>query len=249
MMPGDPYTAPPPSAPFVEAVGRDPGVLRVGVMRRAPRDAEIAPECVQAVDAMAKTLADLGHHVEQAHPAALDEPEAGPNWFAVVAVNTARTLAALSTEIGRPFEGDDLEPLTWEACRRGSELAAPNWLETVEFIHAYGRRLRAFWYEQGFDLLLSPTQAALAPELGYVSSTVQQPLRAMFRSPPYGTFTLPMNLSGQPALSLPTLLTDAGMPVGTQLAAEFGREDLLLSVAAQVERARPWAAQRPPGFG
>jgi amidase len=65
------------------------------------------------------------------------------------------------------------------------------------------------------------------------------------RAAPFGGFTLPFNMSGQPAISLPTHWTANDLPVGSQLVAAFGREDLLLRVAAQVEQAAPWAERRP----
>ena len=66
------------------------------------------------------------------------------------------------------------------------------------------------------------------------------------RSAPYGVCTLPFNMSGQPAISLPLHWTPDGLPIGVQLVAAFGREDLLLAVAAQLEQAAPWAGRRPP---
>ena len=67
----------------------------------------------------------------------------------------------------------------------------------------------------------------------------------MLRATPYGCFTLPFNMSGQPALSLPAGFTADGLPLGVQLAAAYGREDLLLQVAAQLERERPWPCVAP----
>ena len=114
-------------------------------------------------------------------------------------------------------------------------------------MHAYGRRLSSWFLD--FDLLLSPVQGEPPPRIGYLSSTPEEPFRVMQRSPPYGAYTLPFNMSGQPAISLPTSFSAAGLPIGTQLVAAYGREDLLLQVAAQIETARPWSGQRPPIFG
>jgi amidase len=76
------------------------------------------------------------------------------------------------------------------------------------------------------------------------------------RSAPYGVFTLPFNLSGQPAISLPGGFTQAGdaewppgLPLGVQLVAPYGEERMLLTTGAQLEEAAPWADQRPPHFG
>ena len=248
-MPGDPYYAPPPTRSFAEQAADATAALRVGVMRKAPRDGELDPDCRAAVDAMAKTLGELGHHIEEVYPPALDEPEAGLNWFMVVTGNTARALDATAEKIGRELTADDVEPLTWALAEHGRTVTAPTWIAVMEFVHAYGRRLRSFWSEQGFDLLLTPAQAKTAPEIGYISSTPEEPLRAMLRAPSYGTFTLPMHLSGQPAIALPCLQNDAQLPVGIQLVADYDGEGLLLSVAQQLEQARPWAGMRPACFG
>ena len=73
-------------------------------------------------------------------------------------------------------------------------------------------------------------------------------MRAIRRAWPTGAFTAIFNATGQPAISLPLHWTEDGLPIGVQLVAPFGREDLLIRVAAQLERARPWADRRPPVF-
>jgi amidase len=58
-------------------------------------------------------------------------------------------------------------------------------------------------------------------------------------------FTPAYNATGQPAISLPTYWNAAELPIGTQLVAAFGREDLLIQAASQIEQARPWKDRRP----
>ncbi len=244
-MPGDPYAAPPPARPFASALAAPPRAMRVGILRGAPRAVETHAECLAAVDRAAGLLADLGHRVEASHPAALDEPEHVLTYVTVVAACTARALDAWSQKVGRPVGQDDVEPLTWGLAERGRAVSGTELLATIEAVHAFGRRLGG-WWESGFDLLVTPTQAAPPPELGYIRSTPEEPLLAFLRSAPYGVCTLPFNLSGQPAISLPLHWTAAGLPIGVQLVAPFGREDLLLGVAAQLEAAAPWAGRRPP---
>jgi amidase len=247
-MPGDPYVAPAPTRPFATAARTAPAALRIGVLRGAPRAIETHAECVAAVDRAASLLADLGHRVEESHPAALDEPEHVFTYVTIVATNTARAVESWGHKVGRTVTADDLEPLTWALAERGRAAAATDLLAAIEAVHAFGRRL-ASWWENGFDVLVTPTQAAPPPELGYLRSSSEEPLLAFLRSAPYGACTLPFNMSGQPAISLPLHWTTGGLPVGVQLVAAYGREDLLLAVAAQLEEAAPWAGRRPPLHG
>jgi amidase len=68
----------------------------------------------------------------------------------------------------------------------------------------------------------------------------------MFRAAQIVPYTMPFNVTGQPAISLPLHWNDAGLPIGVQLVAAYGREDVLLQVAAQLEQETPWADRLPP---
>ncbi len=247
-MPGDPYSAAPPATPYAEAVRDQPGRLRVGLMPVGPRGIEISPDAVQAVVKTAHALEALGHHVEEAHPPALDDPAVVGTYVGVVTCNVARALDAWGEKIGRPVERADVEPLTWALAQMGNQVTGPQHLANIEFVHALGRRL-AEWWDGGFDLLLTPTQGAPPPSIGTLVSTEDEPLRPFMLSAPYGAYTLPFNLSGQPAISLPAHWTEDGLPLGAQLVGPYGREDLLLQVAAQLEEAVGWLERRAPLFG
>ena len=84
--------------------------------------------------------------------------------------------------------------------------------------------------------------------LGTFDDSGADPLDAFRRAVPAGAFTALFNATGQPAISLPLHWTDDGLPVGVQLVAPFGREDLLIRVAAQLERRAPWADRTPAGL-
>ncbi len=245
-MAGDPYAAAPPARPFTQEVGVDPGRLRIGFMDVAPRDGELHAECEAAVRGAAKLLESLGHDVEASHPEALDDPEAVGAYVAIVAAGTASAIDAWSAKIGRPIGKDDVEPLTWAIAEQARQRSGPEYVAAVTREHAHGRRL-ATWWESGFDLLLTPTCAAPPPPLGLlVPDDPNDPLGSYFRAAPFGAFTLHFNLSGQPGISLPLHWSEDGLPVGVQLVAAAGREDLLIRVASQLEAAEPWAAKLPP---
>jgi amidase len=113
----------------------------------------------------------------------------------------------------------------------------------VDRLATWSRRIARGQAE--LDLLLTPTMAVLPPLLGTVSD--EAPLDvALLGQLDMSVFAIPFNVTGQPAISLPLHTSREGLPVGVQLAAGYGREDLLLSVAAELEQARPWAGRRPP---
>jgi amidase len=244
-MPGDPYAAAPPARPFAREVGAEAGRLRIGLLRRAPRDGELDPECRAAAEDAGRLLESLGHAVEPSHPAALDDPEAVKGFLTVGSAGVAFALDAAAAKLGRPLVAEDVEPLTWTVAQAGRAVSAPAYVAAVAANHAHGRRLAAWWAE-GFDLLLTPTCAKPPPPIGHFASPPENPLAGYLRAAPYGAFTMHWNVSGQPAISLPLHWSADGLPVGVQLVAASGCEDLLLRVAAQLEAARPWADRLPP---
>jgi amidase len=98
--------------------------------------------------------------------------------------------------------------------------------------------------ERGYDLLLTPTLGEPPVSLG----TFHDPddaVAGILRAGSFTPFTPPFNMTGQPAISLPLHQSPDGLPIGVQLVAAYGREDLLLAVAAQLERVVPWSDRRP----
>ncbi len=241
--PGDPYFAPPPRRRFASELGRDPGRLRVG---RFTSNAHTPahPEAVAAVEAACRLLAELGHAVEDAHPAALDEPDLGQHTAAAVAASVAHELDAMGREAGEPVAPDDVEPATWAMAERGRQQSASDYLRCVDALHAYARRLRSWWRErpdaEGYDVLVTPSFAEPPPRIGELKGAE---VARILRLVPY---TMPYNVSGQPAIALPLHWTADGLPLGVQLVARFGGEDLLLRLASQLEEACPWRARRAP---
>jgi amidase len=240
-MPGDPYFAPPPAEPFARQVDRDPGALRVGLMPTAPSGAPAChAECSGAVEEAGRLLESLGHHVEVEHPGAIDEHGEVQACFAVVVGSwTAKAVAQWGEAIGATLGEEDVEPNTWTLAEAGRSTTAVSYLAAVQRMHAWSRRV-AQWWADGFDLLVTPTIAAPPPRIGELSApgSAERVYALM-------SFTPQFNMTGQPAVSLPLAWSAAGLPIGVQLVADFAREDLLIRVAAQIERARPWSHRRP----
>ena len=238
--PGDGMRLPLPSRPYAELIAAPTGSLRVGLRTTHPAgtDTTVHPDCAAAAEQTAAALDALGHTVEEASPSALDGDLIHP-FITIWGASLAFTLDRLALIVGRKILESDLEPATWLMAQRGGEVTAVEYLAAADAVMNF-RRSMASWWAEGWDLLLTPATAAPAPPLGAMVSTPEDPMRGLTGSIPYATFTLPFNMSGQPAISLPLGLSSDGMPLGVQLAAASGREDLLLQVSAQLEEAVGW---------
>jgi amidase len=255
-MPGDPYYAPPPPRPFAAEVGAEPGRLRIGVRTTAPAAmAATDDECASAARDAAELLSSLGHHVEDASPAALDDQALMEHFTTVLTTGVVHDVREAGQAIGRDLTAADVEPLTWAYYDAGLKNQAIQYLEALNAAHAWTRRVATWWTPaddggEGFDLLLTPTLAEPPPRIGDVVATRDDLLHGMARATVFACYTAPFNVTGQPAVSVPlTWEASRNLPIGVQLVAAYGREDLLLRVAAQLEAARPWADRRPAVHG
>lgn len=240
--PGDPYVAPRPPRPFAEEVGADPGVLRIGVLDHPLLPGVAAhPDVTAAVHAAAGLLGELGHEVDDDHPEAMGEPAFQRHFITVLAASLAADLAEWATVIGRPVTADDVEPANWMFTEIGRATDACAYLEAIRWQEAWNYRM-ATWWASGHDLLCCPVLNGPPPPLGHLSD----PVAGLDRVTQLMQFTAQFNVTGQPAISLPLGVNDAGLPIGVQFVAAFGREDLLVRLAAQLETAIDWPARVPP---
>ena len=241
--PGDLYLLPAPARPYADEVGADPGRLRIGLLADAPHG-EVQRECLAAVNEAAQLLGSLGHVVEPAWPAALFDPDTPCLTGAVWSSITGKDVLDLAAILGRPVTPDDVEPYTWATAERAKRISGAEYVLASERQQEYAGRVAA-WWRGGYDLLLTPTATEPPPLLEELAPDPADPLRMGRRFGRIAAFTLPWNVTGQPAISLPLHRTADGLPVGVQLVADMGREDVLLRVAAQLEQAAPWASHRP----
>ncbi len=241
--PGDPYTAPAPAPPYADDVGGDPGRLRIGFRTMRTDGVESNAECVAAVDTAARLLAELGHDVAPARLDALDTPDIG--FLGIYASAVARDLERWSLRIGRTLVPSDLDPMNAVTAEMGQAITGAQYLAATETAQAYSRQV-ASWWADGNDVLVTPTMSEPPARLGELAPDTDDVFGTLTRMGTYAMFTSPFNMTGQPAISLPLHWTDDGLPIGVQLVAAYGREDVLIRLASQLERARPWSDRRPP---
>jgi amidase len=245
--PGDPYVAPPPERSYGEEAGADPGPLRIGMTTTSLTDVEAEPAVVEGTRDAAALLESLGHDVVEDGPGGFEALDPVETFLTRWMAGQGAVLRTLSRALGRELGPDDVEPLTWALAQEGERRSASQYLEAVA-AHQTITRIIAAWYEAGFDLLLTPTMGEAPVPLGTFDDSGPDPLEAIGRARLTVGFTALLNATGQPAISLPLHWSEEGLPIGVQLVAAYGREDLLIRVAAQLEQARPWADRRPAVF-
>lgn len=240
-MPGDPYYPPPPATPYLEQAGRDPKPLRIAYSVRAPNGAGIADECINATKQMARLCESLGHMVEESQPEF--DIELVQNGFLSVFQANTMTNIGRATGGAMPAPGE-VEPLTRALAERGRAIPASEYIKILQGLQRESRRIAAFFADH--DMWLTPTLATPPPLLGQFGTDDEDVEGWFSRLTAFIPFTFICNVTGQPAMSVPAGKTPSeGLPVGCHFAAPYGEEGLLFSLAGQLERARPWAQNRP----
>ena len=203
---GDSVIAPPPTRPYVDEVGADPGRLRIGLLSHNPRGS-IDPACVTAVRDAAALLESLGHHVEEAYPEALADPTLATRFSALWSANTGLNVQRIGELLGRPTTADDVEPLTWALAEFARSITAVELNAALSATAVFRRALRG-WWAGGFDLLLTPTLAGLPPRLGEMATNREHPMAPFGAAGALVPFTPAFNVSYQPAINVPLHWTE-----------------------------------------
>jgi amidase len=242
---GAPYWAPPLDKGHAAAISRPPRRLRIGLCDTTFTGDPIHPEVAEAVRAAGRLLEALGHRVEPALPKA-NVMAMMRAWTDIVAIGTA--LGIRNALKGRPMTAELVEGVGRGACDYAETLHPTRYLEAVGQIHAFGRQMAGF-FDAGPDILLSATLAEPPAKVGrFCHDTTDY---VAYRTGPQGVFAYSpfcavFNASGQPAASLPLGWSSDGLPIGIHLAAAFGKDEELIALCAEVERAAPWAGKRAP---
>jgi amidase len=242
--PGDAYMLPPPSGPFAEAARHDPGRLRIAFGVDAPNEAPVDPEVQQAVRDTAELLESLGHSVEEAVPQ-VDSEQYVENFIKVWIGDVGEELHTLEQLLGKPIDRDRIEPLTRQMEEIAGSMSATEYVIGLDYLRRIAREIIRFW--DRYDVLLTPTLTSPAIEIGALDPPPDQPpVTRLMNSATWVPFTPVWNVTGQPAISLPLAQSSAGLPIGVQFVGRPADEETLLSLAGQLEQARPWADRRPP---
>ncbi|WP_089729932.1 amidase [Candidatus Thiosymbion oneisti] len=237
--------AEPPKTPFLSQASNPPEKLRIAWMEKPLSGVPVDPECAAALRETVKLCEELGHEMVEVAPQIDVEAHALAN-LRVWGANLANLMDSVAEVMGRTPSEKNLETASWATYQYGKNLSAPELLRALDIYTGVSRAVGAFF--QDVDALLSPTAAQPAWPLGELNQnapgiTAERWIEQLFTPCP---FTNLFNTTGLPAISLPLAWTKGGLPIGLQFAGRFTGEGTLLTLAAQLEEARPWKDKRPP---
>jgi amidase len=239
---GDATWAPPPSEPFASAAKREPGKLRIGYTTTAAIEAPLDPLCEQAVQDAAQLLTELGHDVDEV-AAPWGEDDLLHVFTMVFGTPITMGIYFGGMVSGREPSAELVEPLSWTMWEGIRERNALEYLLARTQLTAISRGIIALW--ESYDVIMTPALAERPVRVGEIDACSDDPWADFQRSGRFTPYTAIFNVTGQPAISVPLFHGDDGLPTAIQLAGRPADEATLLSLAAQLEAARPWADRRP----
>jgi amidase len=239
---GDATWAPPPPEPFTAALKKEPNRLRIGYTLTTPIDAPLDPECERATLDAAQLMSDLGHDVEEV-AAPWGEEELLETFTLAFGTPIALGIFFGGMVSGREPSEELVEPLSWTMWNGIRDRSALDYLLARTQLGGISRGIVALW--ESHDVVMTPALAERPVPIGEIDSCSDDPWDDFRRSGRFTPYTALYNITGQPAMSVPLFHGDDGLPTAVQIAARPADESTLLSLAAQLETARPWADRRP----
>lgn len=228
-----------------------PQRLKIVLQKKSPVGSPVSTEAIEAVNQLAKFLADLGHEVVEMQDLPVAGLEAIKSYYLMNSVETAAMFDGIESFLGRSVTIEDMELMTWAIYQAGKRVEAKAYSQAIQLWDQYSHVMAVF--HQKYDLLLSPATADVAPKHGALapSSALQEALANItdYNQKEKESLIMEMfapglaltpfnqlaNLTGQPSISLPVYQTPSGLPLGVQATAAKGREDLLLALAQLLE--------------
>lgn len=261
---GAPYDSPPADRSFLENIELAPGNLTIAATSTPLLPSKVDPDCIKAFQDTVEFLRQLGHTVVEKTPE-IDGHAFAKAFLIMTCAAVSADMAAEETLFGTKAKYDDFEPTTWALGLLGKQFSALELETAIRLLKQEHRSMARFFEEEGVDILLTPTLAlppletgALQPKgfdafllnvmgrlkAGRVLKTNLDSLAEdVFAFIPW---TPVFNATGQPAMSVPLQWNSAGLPIGMHFVGKYGDEATLFSLAAQLEKEKPWRDRLPP---
>ena len=238
---GDPYSAPLHTGRFADAAAMEPGKLRIAFSRQKWGQGNYQDDAIAGLDQTVALLEDLGHRVVETRPG-FDGEAVGAAMFTIICVNTALAIQQRAKEVGCTADELDMEDGTRRTMAMGNAITAADYAQAIQTNQVVGRLMGQF--HQQHDVLLAPTLSSPPVAVGYISEAPPEEYGSRLFS--YMGDNGIYNQTGQPSISLPLHWSLEGLPMGMMFSAAYGNDALLLRLAGQLEKAKPWWDKRAP---
>ena len=146
---------------------------------------------------------------------------------------------------GRTPSHATLERVNLWVLEQGRRYSALDMARAMNALNTTSRQVGQFF--ETYDILLTPGLATPPPLLGYLFADNEGD-EVWDRMRSFTPFTHIYNATGQPAMSVPAIINAEHLPIGVQLVGRYAQDGLLIALASQLEKARPWSANRPPVY-
>jgi amidase len=243
--PGDPFVIPKPTEPYASLIQKKPARLRIGWSTDAPMGMEPDADVASAVASVARVLAAMGHDVSEESPQ-FDGLDTMRSMMDVWFFGFDLRLAGYAKRSGHAIGPDMLEPVTFAIYEHAKRMKPEQFVNAMAAINTARRKLGAYFTR--YDVWLSPTTARVSEpwgnyNLGRTDVTFEEIPEKIYHG--VCQFTLPYNIMGTPAISLPLATHPNGLPIGVQLGTRSAEEHVILQLAAALEESLPWAGRVP----
>ena len=233
---GAPYRSAHQEKNFLEQINIEPGNLKIGYLE----DSSIAidEEVKEVMNSTIDLCQKLGHSVERTKINFSSE-EISLAIVTIISSNVAYAVNSQSNQTGREVSNEYFENVTLQMAENGNNFSASDYVNAIKINHRLGQELEKMFDQ--YDVLLSPVLASPPVNIGTIDMNTNDMKTYVERLTKYSPFTGIFNQSGQPSMSVPLFRTKDNLPIGSMFSASFGNENLLFSLAGQLEEAQPWA--------
>ncbi len=233
---GAPYRSAYQEKSFFEQINIEPGKLKIGYLEdpNIPIDTDVK----EIMDSTINLCEKLGHSIESTKINYSSE-EISLAIVTIISSNVAYAVKSQSQQTGREISNEFFENVTLQMAENGKNFSASDYVNAIKINHRLGQDLEKMFDK--YDVLLSPVLASSPVKIGTINMDTTDMKTYVERLTQYSPFTGVFNQSGQPSMSVPLYRTKDNLPVGSMFSTAFGNENLLFSLAGQLEQAEPWA--------
>jgi len=216
--------------------------LRIGAWTTTMVGGSPEPAVLRAHEEAIELLLSLGHQVERVGAPHYDMPALNDVYYLIAGAAVANIVEAIDRTRGESVQSGELEPFTWSLV---DSLDASLREPVADSLAVFARAVSVYnEATRPFDVIVTPTVGVESVPLGYLSPILPRQTLVPRAARVLG-YTPIHNIVGCPAMSVPLHWSETGLPIGAHFAAAPGHDALLLALAYELERARPWADRWP----